>query len=103
LLCIQTGGQELSDFQQTTKTDAPDPLISNMEGRSGAPDAAPERNKNPTCRVGGARHAQALADKQAEIDHLRGSLTGVLGQMENFKGVGGYHPRLVPEVNPALG
>jgi hypothetical protein len=66
-----------------------------MEGRSGAPEAAPERTQNLTrnekdrerLRVGGARHAQALADKQAEIDHLRGSLTGVLGQMENFKGV----------------
>ena len=75
--------------------EAPDPLISNMEGRSGAPEAAPERTKNPARnkkdrerrRVGGARHAKALADKQAEIDHLRGSLTGVLGQMENFKGV----------------
>ena len=86
-------------------------MISNMEGRSGAPEAAPERTKNPARnekdrerrRVGGARHAKALADKQAEIDHLRGSLTGVLGQMENFKGVADiYHPRL-PEVNRALG
>jgi hypothetical protein len=34
-----------------------------------------------------AAHAQALADKQAEIDHLRGSLTGVLGQLANFEGV----------------
>ena len=68
-----------------------------MEGRSGAPDAAPERTKILTARnekdrkrrrVGGARrHAQALADKQAEIDHLRGSSTGVLGQKENFKEV----------------
>jgi hypothetical protein len=33
------------------------------------------------------RHQQALAEKQAEIDHLHGSLTGVLGQMANFKGV----------------
>ena len=56
-----------------------------MEGRSGAPEAAPERTKKLSRnekdrerrRVGGARHAQALADKQAEIDHLRGSLTGV--------------------------
>jgi hypothetical protein len=84
-----------------------------MEGRSGAPDAgAPERTKNLTRnekdrkrrRVGGARHAQALADKQAEIDHLRGSLTGVLGQMENFKGVADiirdYQKK---QVNPALG
>jgi hypothetical protein len=70
-------------------------LISNMEGRFGAPEAAPERTKNLTRnekdrerrRVGGARHAQALPDKQAGIDHLRGSLMGVLGQMENFKGV----------------
>jgi hypothetical protein len=56
-----------------------------MEGRSGAPDAAPERTKDLTRnkkdrerrRVGGARHAQALAlaDKQAEIDHLCGSFT----------------------------
>jgi hypothetical protein len=66
-----------------------------MEGRSGASAAAPERTKKLSRnekdrerrRVGGVRHAQALADKQAEIDHLRGSLTGVLGQMENFKGV----------------
>jgi hypothetical protein len=28
-----------------------------------------------------------LAEKQAEIGHLQGSLTGVLGQMANFKGV----------------
>jgi hypothetical protein len=70
-------------------------LISNMEGRSGAPEAAPERNKKLSRnekdreqrRVGGARHAQALANKQAEIGHLRGSLTGVLGQMANSKGV----------------
>jgi hypothetical protein len=80
--------------------EAPDPLISNMEGRSGALEAAPEapeRTKNLTRnekdrerrRVCGARHAQArrLADTQAEIDHLRGSLTGVLDQMANFKGV----------------
>ena len=33
------------------------------------------------------RHKQDLAEKQAEIDHLQGSLTGVLGQMANFKGV----------------
>jgi hypothetical protein len=66
-----------------------------MEGRSGAPEAAPERTKKLSRnekdrerrRVGGARHVQALADKQVEIDHLRGSLTGVLGQMANFKGV----------------
>jgi hypothetical protein len=67
-----------------------------MEGRSGAPEAAPERTKKLTRnekgwerrRVGGARHAQGLADKQAEIDHLHGSLAGVLGQMlANFKGV----------------
>jgi hypothetical protein len=82
-----------------------------MEGRSGAPEAAPERTKKLSRnekdrerrRVGGARHAQALADKQAEIDHLRGSLTGVLGQSDGkLQGSHGYHPRL-PEVNPALG
>jgi hypothetical protein len=34
------------------------------------------------------RHQQALAEKQAEIDHLQGSLTGVcLGQLANFEGV----------------
>jgi hypothetical protein len=34
------------------------------------------------------RHQRALTEKQAEIDrHLAGSLTGVLGQMANFKGV----------------
>jgi hypothetical protein len=48
-----------------------------MEGRSGAPEPAPERTKKDRerRRVGGARHAQALADKQAEIDTLRGSLS----------------------------
>jgi hypothetical protein len=30
------------------------------------------------------RHQQDLTEKQAEIDHLRGSLTGVLGQLANF-------------------
>jgi hypothetical protein len=33
------------------------------------------------------RHQQDLAEKQAEIDHLQGSLTGVLGQLANFEGV----------------
>jgi hypothetical protein len=33
------------------------------------------------------RHQQGLAEKQAEIDHLQGSLTGVLGQLANFEGV----------------
>jgi hypothetical protein len=33
------------------------------------------------------RHQQDLAEKQAEIDHLHGSLTGVLGQLANFEGV----------------
>jgi hypothetical protein len=33
------------------------------------------------------RHQLVLANKQAEIDHLKGSLTGVLGQMANFEGV----------------
>jgi hypothetical protein len=103
--------EELWVSPPTSKTDAPDLLISNMEGRSGAPDAAPERTKGLSRnekdrerrRVGGARHAQALADKQAEIDTLRGSLTGVLDQMANFKGVADVaHPRLL-EVNPALG
>ena len=82
-----------------------------MEGRSGAPQAAPERTKNLTRnekdrerrRVGGARHAQALADKQAEIDHLRGSLTGVLGQMENFKGVADITRDYQKSIQPWLG
>ena len=79
-----------------------------MEGRSGAPEAAPGRTQKLSRnekdrerrRVGGARHAQALADKQAEIDHLQGSLTGVLGQMANFKGVADiirdYQKTIVP-------
>jgi hypothetical protein len=69
-----------------------------MEGRSGALELepAPKRAKHPTRnekdrerrRVGGARHAQALAHKQAEVaHHPKGSSTGVLGQMANFKGV----------------
>ena len=33
------------------------------------------------------RHQQDLAEKQAEIDHLHGNLTGVLGQLANFEGV----------------
>jgi hypothetical protein len=33
------------------------------------------------------RHQQDLAEKQAEIDHLHGSLTGVLGQLVNVEGV----------------
>ena len=33
------------------------------------------------------RHQQDLAEKQEEIDHLHGSLTGVLGQLANFEGV----------------
>ena len=33
------------------------------------------------------RRADGLLRHQAEIDHLHGSLTGVLGQMENSKGV----------------
>jgi hypothetical protein len=33
------------------------------------------------------RHQHALAEKQAEIDHLHGSLTQVVGQMKNFRGV----------------
>jgi hypothetical protein len=32
-------------------------------------------------------HQQDLAEKQAEIDHLHCSLTGVLGQLANFEGV----------------
>jgi DNA repair exonuclease SbcCD ATPase subunit len=36
---------------------------------------------------GRLRHQLDLANKQAEIDHLKGSLTGVLGQMANFEGV----------------
>ena len=46
------------------------------------------------------RHKQDLAEKQAEIDHLQGSLTGVLGQMANFKGVADiirdYQKSIVP-------
>jgi hypothetical protein len=33
------------------------------------------------------RHPQDLAEKQAEIDHLQGSFTGVLGQLANCEGV----------------
>jgi hypothetical protein len=88
-------------------------LIFKMEGRSGVREAAPGRTKNLTRnekdrerrRVGGAHHAQALADKQAEIDHLQGSLTGVnggVGPDGELQGGRGYHPRL-PEDNRALG
>jgi hypothetical protein len=45
-----------------------------------------EKDRKPRAD-GLLRQQQALAEKQAEIDHLHGSLTGVLGQMANFKGV----------------
>ena len=43
-----------------------------------------DRKRRVDCLL---RHQQDLAEKQAEIDHLQVSLTGVLGQMANFKGV----------------
>jgi hypothetical protein len=69
-----------------------------MEGRSGAPEAAPERTKKlsiaqregpgaAVLAVRATRRHWPASGKQAEIDHLRGSLTGVLGQMANFTGV----------------
>ena len=63
-----------------------------MSGASGAP-GAPEKNAKRNERdrkrraAGLLRHQQDLAEKQEEIDHLHGSLTGVLGQLANFEGV----------------
>jgi hypothetical protein len=49
----------------------------------------PSRNEKDRKRRadGLLRHQQDLAEKQAEIGHLHGSLTGVLGQLANFEGV----------------
>ena len=63
-----------------------------MSGASGAPPVPPKnakRNEKDRKRRadGLLRHQQGLAEKQAEIDHLQGSLTGVLGQLANFEGV----------------
>ena len=63
-----------------------------MSGASGAPLVPPKnpsRNEKDRKRRadGLLRHQQDLAEKQAEIDHLHGSLTGVLGQLANFEGV----------------
>ena len=63
-----------------------------MSGASGAPPVPPKnpsRNEKDRKRraAGLLRHQQDLAEKQAEIDHLHGSLTGVLGQLANFEGV----------------
>jgi hypothetical protein len=84
-----------------------------MSGASGAPPVPPKnasRNEKDRkrCADGLLRHQQDLAEKQAEIDHLLGSLTGVLGQMANFKGVADvirdYQKSIVPwddnEVEP---
>jgi hypothetical protein len=67
------------------------------------PKNAKRNEKDRKRRADGLlRHQQDLAEKQAEIDHLHGSLTGALGQLENFEGASrGDHPRL-PEVYAAL-
>jgi hypothetical protein len=52
------------------------------------PKNASRNEKDRKRRADGLlRHQQDLAEKQAEIDHLHGSLTGVLGQLANFEGV----------------
>ena len=52
------------------------------------PKNAKRNEKDRKRRADGLlRHQQDLAEKQAEIDHLHGSLTGVLGQLANFEGV----------------
>ena len=52
------------------------------------PKNAKRNEKDRKRRADGLlRHKQDLAEKQAEIDHLHGSLTGVLGQLANFEGV----------------
>ena len=49
---------------------------------------ASRNEKDPERRADGLlRHQQDIAKKQAGIDHLQGSLTGVLGQLANFEGV----------------
>jgi hypothetical protein len=61
---------------------------------SGASGALPKHVKNASRnekdwkrRADGLLRQQDLAEKQVEIDHLQGSLTGVLGQLANFEGV----------------
>ena len=52
------------------------------------PKNAKRNEKDRKRRADGLlRHQQDLAEKQEEIDHLHGSLTGVLGQLANFEGV----------------
>ena len=52
------------------------------------PKNASRNEKDRKRRAAGLlRHQQDLAEKQEEIDHLHGSLTGVLGQLANFEGV----------------
>ena len=63
--------------------------MSRASGAPGAPEKNAKRNEKDRKRRadGLLRHQLVLANKQAEIDHLKGSLTGVLGQMANFEGV----------------
>jgi hypothetical protein len=64
-----------------------------MSGASGAPPGAPEERETQregleeTRRWPAAPSAGSRREKQAEIDHLHDSLTGVLGQLANFEGV----------------
>jgi hypothetical protein len=51
------------------------------------PKNAKRNEKDRKRRADGLlRHQQDLAEKKAEIDHLHGSLTGVLGQLATFEG-----------------
>ena len=54
-----------------------------------AKNAVRNEKDRKRCADGLLRHQQALVEKQAEIDHLHGNSTGVLGlgQMANSKGV----------------
>ena len=59
-----------------------------MSGASEPPKNAKRNERDRKRRAAGLlRHQQDLAEKQEEIDHLHGSLTGVLGQLANFEGV----------------
>jgi hypothetical protein len=66
-----------------------------MEAAPGPSEAPPknstrnEKDRGARRQAGGARHQQAIADKDkdAEIAHLTGNLTQVVEQMQTLRGV----------------